>query len=439
MKFSSVYPFKYGEWILRMKSDVMLKAEKVVGQKNTIAVLDGVRAVACLLVIVYHIYYLLSLDYPLNNIAGPPLTAVLLSGWSGVTLFFVLSGFLLFLPYAQAIIWQEKWPSARQFYLRRMLRILPGYYFALLLLILLLHPEYLQPENLKNFAIFLALLMDAPATHLKINGPFWTLAVEWQYYLILPWVALGTGWIAGRGKTPEQRLLYVICCLAVFMLWGIGTRYIGRYYFTFHPNDTFLVERPVMDKFLLFTYGTTGKYYEDFSVGMLLSTLYIYTRNAAPDHALSRWFYRYRVWLLSAGLLWLLFLSVRRIFPALSFLGGAFGQFNWLCEVSYAVGFGLCITALLYGPSLSRTALELMPMRWLGAISYSLYIWHIPFFNFLREKILPSFAQNFYLDALLYWLMALLVIIPFCYLVYRLIEQPWMRVGRKQEKKVQPA
>lgn len=414
---------------------MVISSKSASPQKNSIAVLDGVRAVACLLVIVYHIHYLISLDYNLTDAVGKPATNLLLSGWSGVTLFFVLSGFLLFMPYVKAVIWKDEWPSARLFYLKRMLRILPGYYLALFALILLTNPEYLRFDHLKLFGVFLGLLMDAPATHMKINGPFWTLAVEWQYYLILPWLALIFGWFARGGKTPGLRLRRLVYCLAAMILWGIITRYIGRYYFTFHPYDSFLVSRQVMNKFLLFTYGTTGKYYEDFGVGMLLCTIYIYTRSASPDHPWSRFIHRYSGWFWGAGILILLFLSIRSAFPMFSSLGLSLAEHNGLNEFSYSVGFGLCILVLLHGPGSFRHLLDGPKMRWVGMISYSLYIWHIPIFSFLRVRILPLLPHQPMLVYALYWLVAALIIFPFCYLVYRFVERPWMDIGRRMRIK----
>ena len=69
---------------------------------------------------------------PVYNIHDVPgmlaffVASVAYYGESGVIFFFLLSSFLLFLPYAKALLFEDPWPSLRRFYLRRIFRILPG-------------------------------------------------------------------------------------------------------------------------------------------------------------------------------------------------------------------------------------------------------------------------------------------------------------------------
>src|SRR5260370_28916676 len=93
----------------------------------------------------------------------PPLvTAVAFAGDTGVTLFFVLSGFLLFLPYAKALLFEDtRWPSTRQFYLLRVLRIIPAYYVSLCLIVLIFPPAYLHLLHRKQWFFFFTLFMDS--------------------------------------------------------------------------------------------------------------------------------------------------------------------------------------------------------------------------------------------------------------------------------------
>lgn len=121
--------------------------------KNTIPALDGVRAIAALLVVTLHINEIAGVPWDVNQ--NPIATAFAFFGRTGVVLFFVLSGFLLFMPYARALLFQEAWPSARTFYLRRIFRIWPGYYFTLAAMILLFSHKYLQPAYWPQLGLFL--------------------------------------------------------------------------------------------------------------------------------------------------------------------------------------------------------------------------------------------------------------------------------------------
>ncbi|HLG66010.1 MAG TPA: acyltransferase [Ktedonosporobacter sp.] len=415
-------------------------ADKNNGQKKAIAVLDGVRAVACFTVVAYHINLITSSFHDWQPLAlGVLIPGIVRMGAAGVTLFFVLSGFLLFMPYAKALLFGNQWPSLRQFYLRRSLRILPGYYLSLGLIILWMHQEYLQPEHWKELGLFLTLTMDSsPLTFQKLNGPFWTLAVEWQYYLLLPFLAIGFGWLVNKlgGKSLQRRWWTLIGCLAFMACWGVSSRYWGPFFSSYTPHHF----PPIILKgAIFFLYGTSGKYLEDFAVGMLISSCYIFSQQIAAEHPLNRLkenLHRYSSWLWGTGILTLLFMACwtgnywyPHIIPLFDSLSPSYNQYN---EIGPAVGYGLCVLALLFGSANLRQPLEWLPVRWLGHISYSLYMWHLP--------ILISFiayAQS-YVNSVrhlwvysLYWVCVIIIIIPFSYVFYLLIEQPWIRLGNK--------
>src|SRR5260370_15105389 len=204
-----------------------------------IPALDGVRAIACLCVMGYHINLIARSTYLWVPAQNPLIASILLSGNAGVTLFFVLSGLLLFLPYARALTLQKPWPDARLFYLRRALHIMLGYYASLFLIVMLETPQYLEPRHWRELALFVFLLMDStPATFQKINGPYWTLAIEWQVYLLLPRNALGIRFFPGRWR-PAWRVWAVRGCLVATIGWELLTRSL-RSYFSHHPTATTL-------------------------------------------------------------------------------------------------------------------------------------------------------------------------------------------------------
>src|SRR5579884_2939575 len=228
--------FRIEAWMGRL-----LEGNQAGREKNTIAVLDGVRALAILMVIVFHINRMTG-DNLWDWRGNPLASSVSTAGGTGVTLFFVLSGFLLFMPFAKALLFKTEWPLNRVFYLRRCLRIIPGYYVSLFLLILFANPQYLQRDHLKDLLLFVTFFMDSSrATFRQLNGPFWTLATEWQFYMILPIMMLVFVLLVHRVPI-QKRLKAVTCCLAGVIVLGLFVRFWG-FYFQSHPSATFLIPR----------------------------------------------------------------------------------------------------------------------------------------------------------------------------------------------------
>ncbi len=409
-------------------------------QKTTIPALDGVRAVACFLVLAFHLDYLLQL-WNITSL-GHLAIALALFGDTGVTLFFVLSGFLLFLPYVKSLLFDSSWPSARRFYLRRAFRIIPGYYATLFLVILLFHPEYLHLDHLKYLALFLTFFMDsARATYQKIDGPFWTLAVEWQFYLLLPLMALAMRVVVQRG-TVQWRIIKLLLCLTTIIAWGMISRYAGAYVYA-HPDITLFGSRTAVKVFLFFLYGTDGggfhgKFLEDFAVGMIASMCYMVatTRQAGSNwRAWQGWLQRLSPWFWGFGLIVLVLMAMwesnqsnTSIWP---FLKPLYPYYLWWREICLSVGFGSCIMGILFDNALLQRFFSLPPMRWLGFISYSLYMWHIPLIGVFSTYIMSHVHLRYGLTFTLYWAWALFVIIPFSVAFYLLVEKPGMRLSDK--------
>jgi peptidoglycan/LPS O-acetylase OafA/YrhL len=413
-------------------------------QKSTIAALDGVRAIACLIVVEYHLSLITTNDIPLWKPSqfSVFLNALTFAGDTGVTLFFILSGFLLFLPYAKALLFHAPWPSLRQFYLRRALRILPAYYVTLFLMMLIYHPEYLHRDHLKQILIFLTLFIDSSSSTFKqINGPFWTLAVEWQFYLLLPLLAYGIRMIVRRGRLA-WRLSSLALCLALLAAWGLITRYIGLY-ITDHPGTTFHLPPIIIKIFLFFTYGIPtsglhGKFLEDFAVGMLLSSAYLLIRAPSTRKNISTLVEKLSPWIFLAGLLWLYAMSLWKYDQRIPHILPGFD--HWLPyyppmgEFGYAIGYGLCVFAILLGPALLKQIFEWRPLRRIGLLSFGLYMWHL----LLLESFSQLFIQGRYLAGWphgllysLYWVWLFIFILPCVFLLFICIEKPGMQLAER--------
>jgi peptidoglycan/LPS O-acetylase OafA/YrhL len=409
--------------------------------QGTIGALDGVRAIACLTIVAYHITLMTHNNHVWSTNGIPLTSAILLAGAAGVTLFFVLSGFLLFLPYARALLFEQHWPDAHLFYLRRALRIMPAYYFSLFILIMFTHANYIEPQNWQKLVLFLFLFQDSTQmTYAQLNGPFWTLAVEWQFYLFLPLIAWGIHVLIKRIHV-RQRLWGLIVCLVVLMAWGMFSRPVGNYFIS-HPHATILVPRSIFNVFLFFTYGYQGKYLEDFAVGMLVCVLFVYLNDKTTKVRHLQSIQRLSVWIWRIGILLLLFVAMESYMDTFHYRWPILVDLphmqSWQYEIGFALGYGFCVIAILFDTSGLQWFFSRKPLCRIGTISYSVYIWHLPLlivflvhFGFHFGKINPYLALFFY------WSWVVLVIIPFCFLLYILIEKPGMRLSDRLRKHIQ--
>ncbi|GHO92398.1 acyltransferase [Reticulibacter mediterranei] len=425
----------------------MKNAVKSANGKTVIPALDGVRAVATIAVISFHINGMVH-NHFWDVHENPLATAVVTFGGSGVTLFFVLSGFLLFMPYARALLFEERWPSMRRFYQRRALRIIPGYYAALCLMILFFQRQYLQPDHWKELALFFTFFMDSvPETWRKLNGPFWTLAVEWQFYMLLPFLALAFAAIARRIRSaPLHRFRVMLVCCGVLIVWGLFIRYVGVY-LTQHPSETFHLPSWLIAgaKFLL--YGVQGKYLENFAVGMIVSLCYVFAHDSFECSVLLERGRATSWWLWAAGILTLTFTAawhfhmVESNSTVLATLFAPLASvFEWLNEMVIALGYGACLAAILFGEQRLQRPFSWQPVRWIGTISYGLYMWHLPLLKFFRDTLLPpSLVTQVYPTYIYYWLWAATVVVLVATTSYLLVEKPWIRLGAKNSRNVRPA
>lgn len=158
-----------------------------------IDVLDGIRVLCVTLIAWYHIWQQGWL-FPRIDIGGQSISLAFLpcSGYVWVDGMLLLSGFLLYLPYAQA---GGRLPKALPFYKRRLIRILPSYLLCVLPLFVIacVNGSYQDTSAaLKDLGAHLTFTFNLfHDTYFRspLNGALWTLAVEMQFYLLFPLLA----------------------------------------------------------------------------------------------------------------------------------------------------------------------------------------------------------------------------------------------------------
>ena len=159
--------------------------------RGHLGALDGIRGLAILIVLVFHLFGTFKPESVAERLVAYPLFL----GWSGVDLFFVLSGFLI-----TGILLDTRGSANfyKAFYMRRVLRILPLYYcFVLFFLVafplLVSVPEWKEwlghaPWLLLHLANIRMALQDSFLTWWA--GPLWSLAIEEQFYLFWPFLVV---------------------------------------------------------------------------------------------------------------------------------------------------------------------------------------------------------------------------------------------------------
>jgi len=172
-------------------------------ESDRIPALDGVRGLAILFVLVMHSLYIgphFGLD-----VMNHPYARVAWLGWSGVDVFFVLSGFLI-----TGILVRSKGGSRyfRNFYIRRALRIFPLYYLVIVLLLYVLERKPVsvggQLAHLLYYQNFYYVLAPG-ASFDAARHVTWSLAIEEQFYLLWPAVVLLT----------SVRMLRIVCVVTI--------------------------------------------------------------------------------------------------------------------------------------------------------------------------------------------------------------------------------
>jgi len=155
--------------------------------------IEGCRAIAAMLIVLFHTW---GMAGKAGGVAGWTFSRM----WVGVPFFFVLSGFLLYRPWAAATVRGDPLPSIATYGRRRVARIVPGYWFAALTALVILGDVRLN-ATVGSAARDLAFgqIYARPGSPSPLITPAWTLCIEVIFYTTLPLIAVGLARVS-RGR-----------------------------------------------------------------------------------------------------------------------------------------------------------------------------------------------------------------------------------------------
>jgi peptidoglycan/LPS O-acetylase OafA/YrhL len=355
------------------------RQHETIGPRDSLYIpsLDGIRAISFFLVFFAH--------------AG--LGAIIIPGGFGVTIFFLLSGFLIttllrleFARYGRI--------NLGAFYLRRVLRILPPLYVVLALAIVLTSlgkglsavpfagtlTQVLQVSN------YYQIYAD-PATTMPGTGLLWSLAVEEHFYLLFPLLYV---WMSPRLSANRQAALLLALCAA-----ALAWRYV--LYFHFHAQESR-------------TYFATDTRFDS----ILFGCVFAIAANPVTRDPSYEW--------MLARMKWLLPLSVVTLFGTFVVRNEGFRDTLRYTLQGLAL-LPLFVAAIHYQKSSPVRFLNLPVIRFLGVLSYTLYLCH--------SVIMEGVERVWPVGPVLTGVLSLACALCFATLVHYWVERPCTRLRKR--------
>ncbi|MFD1795447.1 acyltransferase [Paracoccus aurantiacus] len=310
-----------------------------------IGYINGMRGIAILMVLAHHILQPLQSPVPASDTSALTYFLVqpfIYNGWLGVNIFFVLSGFVLYLPFAkqQAVNFE---PFV--FLKKRAQRLLPLYYVNVSVCLAMLFGEPIFWVA-ANAVIFLFALLPTPVVFFPPNNPpLWSLGIEIWFSVLFPILLILT-------RTRGVVLVLGLLTAAAFLFHALATA-------AFHEEGKYLND--VADTIP----GRLG----DFCIGMLAAHFW-FRRNGRDS---LRGPIGYVLTLATVACIYLaLLLSTAR------YVGELPPEVQTLANLLLASGTAMMILLLQSVPDLHfiRAVLEIRLLQLIGMMCFSIYIWH---------------------------------------------------------------
>jgi peptidoglycan/LPS O-acetylase OafA/YrhL len=364
--------------------------------------LDSLRGFSTILIVVYHTSFVSGYTVEHTDSIGAYIDRLNI----GVAIFFVLSGFLIFRPFAHSLIHGSPLPKTRNYYLKRAARILPGYWLALFVLAGL---DALTIVNTSGF-IRNVFIVHSFTEHNVFTGirQAWTLAIEMSFYVVVP--AFAYVFVRQTKRRNGPVVLSTLLKALSFLFLGAYAFRLFIHQIDFWFLDTAHIWLPSHMDTLALGMGLAVLVEAPASAKTLLKV-----KNFIANHTGSFVVCSVFVWLISANINMAIGLNRTEFHIDL------LGHFLYgIASVLLVAPFCVDSQALLV------KAVSFRLFTWLGTISYGIYLWHMAFLggNF-AEKYMPYTENDG--QVLLRFLVVLPASIAIASLSYYVLERPIMR------------
>ncbi|GAA6153907.1 acyltransferase family protein [Pseudoteredinibacter isoporae] len=323
--------------------------------------LTGLRGVAAMMVLLFHVWgeaipRALIIDVGWFDIRCHVLFSL---GWSGVQVLFVLSAFLLSLPFIRAQAGMSvSEPRLRSYFSHRIARVFPAYYVQLALLlglgVLLSSQLPIQETELLKYLLMLFAPQPLGVGNPALNLVWWTLPIELSFYFVLPLLAFMLRW----------RWRYVLGAffLGVMLLWRYAV--VG------------LIQPDEVSLWALQLPGSL----DSFGMGVLAALMHVHCVEQGYGKALY-------LKVLSLALL----LALPAYVALFAWMDSQYQQY-WSASLIFFTWTPLfsAITAVVVLACAARlngtaTLFANRAVFYLGVTSYGLYLWHYPVMKWLND------------------------------------------------------